>query len=162
MSAHIVRPVTETDIPWIKAWLNQHWGSERMVARGEIFYPADHAGFVALLEGEPAGLLTYRIVDQECEITALDSSKEGIGIGTTLIEAARQVAVEAGCRRLWLITTNDNLNALGFYQKRGFVLAAVYPNAMQHSRELKPEIPLIGANNIPLRDEIELEMPLES
>ncbi|MBN2500284.1 MAG: GNAT family N-acetyltransferase [Anaerolineales bacterium] len=157
-----IRPTTPADIPWIKAWLNQDWGSERMVARGEIFYPADHAGFAAFLADKPAGLLTYRIVDRDCEITLLDSFQEGIGIGTALIEAVRQMAAEAGCRRLWLITTNDNLNALGFYQKRSFTLAALYPNAIQHSRELKPEIPLIGANNIPLRDEIEFEMLLEA
>ncbi len=161
MAGYNLRATTPADIPWIKTWLNQNWGSERMVARGDVFYPGDHAGFAAFLDGEPAGLLTYRIVDRDCEITLLDSFKEGIGIGTALIEAARQMATEAGCRRLWLITTNDNLNALGFYQKRGFALAALYPNAVQRSRAIKPEIPLIGDNNIPLRDEIELEILLE-
>jgi len=58
-------------------------------------------------------------------------------------------------------TTNDNLNALRFYQKRGFVLAAVYPEAIERARKIKPTISLIGYEGIPLRDEIELEMPLE-
>ena len=47
-----------------------------------------------------------------------------------------------------------------FYQKRGFVLVAVHRNALAESRRLKPEIPLIGIDDIPLRDEIELEMEL--
>jgi RimJ/RimL family protein N-acetyltransferase len=77
-----------------------------------------------------------------------------------LIEAVKNTARAAKCKRLWLITTNDNLNALRFYQKRGFVLVAVHRNALEISRQLKPEIPLFGADGIPLRDEIELEMIL--
>ena len=71
-----------------------------------------------------------------------------------------RLAKKAGCSRIWLITTNDNLHALGFYQRRGFVIKAVHPNALDRSRELKPSIPLISENGIPLRDEIELEMSL--
>ena len=94
-------------------------------------------------------------------IAALDGLAQGQGIGTALLETVKQVALEAGCRRLWLIVTNDNLPALRFYQKRGFHLAAVYPNALEASRRLKPEIPLFGLDGIPLRDEIELELTLQ-
>ncbi len=52
------------------------------------------------------------------------------------------------------------MNALRFYQKRGFVLVAIHRDALDISRKLKPEIPLIGNDGIPLRDEIELEMIL--
>jgi GNAT superfamily N-acetyltransferase len=79
-----------------------------------------------------------------------------------LIDAVRQEAQRAGCKRLWLITTNDNLTALRFYQRRGFVLVAVHRNAVELSRKLKPQIPLIGEHGIPIRDEIELEMPLNN
>ena len=72
----------------------------------------------------------------------------------------RAAAVAAGCRRLWLITTNDNLPALRFYQRRGFVLAALHRDAIAASRRLKPQIPLLGLDNIPIRDELELEMAL--
>jgi Acetyltransferase (GNAT) family len=82
------------------------------------------------------------------------------GVGTALIEAAREVALQSGCKRLWLITTNDNLNALRFYQKRRFMLVAIHRNALEVSRRLKPGISLIGYDGIPLRDEIELEMLL--
>ena len=102
-----------------------------------------------------------RIANDECELISLDSLVEGIGVGTRLIEAVRGAAVSAGCRRLWLITTNDNTVALRFYQKRGFELATVHRNALDASRRLKPSIPRIGIDGIPLRDEIELEMRLE-
>jgi ribosomal protein S18 acetylase RimI-like enzyme len=96
----------------------------------------------------------------ECEIISLDSLVQGTGIGSALTDAVQQRAKAAGCQRLWLITTNDNLNALGFYQKRGFHLAALHRNALDVSRRLKPQIPLIGLDGIPLRDEIELEILL--
>jgi RimJ/RimL family protein N-acetyltransferase len=107
-------------------------------------------------------VLTYHIDGDACEIVTIDSLVPNAGIGTALIEAVRRAAQRAGCRRLWLITTNDNTVALRFYQKRGFVLAALYPNAVARSRQVKPEIPLTGNDGIPIRDEIELEMTLSS
>jgi len=117
-------------------------------------------GFVAVREGRPIGLVTYRIDGDECEITTLNSPVEGVGIGSALVAAVKGAAVSAKCKRLWLITTNDNLSALRFYQKRGFLLVAVHRDALQESRRPKPEIPLVGRDGIPLRDEIELEMLL--
>jgi len=105
-------------------------------------------------------LVTFQITGDACEIVTLDSLIEDRGIGTGLIEAVSTAASAVGCRRLWLITTNDNLHALGFYQKRGFRLAAVHPGAVDAARKLKPEIPLIGNDGIPIRDEIELEIVL--
>lgn len=112
------------------------------------------------MDGKAVGLVTYRIDGYECEIVTLDSLVEGMGIGSALVGAVKAAAVSAKCNRIWLITTNDNLTALRFYQKRGFVLAAVYPNALEQSRKLKPEIPFVGRHGIQLRDEIELEMRL--
>lgn len=91
----------------------------------------------------------------------ISSTRPGIGIGTRLIKAVTQAAQEAGCKRIWLITTNDNLDALRFYQKRGFRLVAVHRHAVDAARQLKPAIPLISNDHIPLHDEIELEMLLE-
>jgi ribosomal protein S18 acetylase RimI-like enzyme len=84
-----------------------------------------------------------------------------VGIGTALIDAVRDVAERAGCTRLWLVTTNDNLDALRFYQRRGFVLAALHRDAIEAARTLKPGIPAVGEYGIPIRDEIEMEMALE-
>lgn len=140
--------------------LHTHWGSTVMVSCGVLHDIAAQSGFVAVEGDELIGLLTYNIAGDACEITMMNSLREGIGIGSALIDAIRDVAVDARCKRLWLITTNDNLHALGFYQKRGFTLAAVHPDALARSRELKPQIPMVGMNGIPLRDEIELEMLL--
>ena len=72
------------------------------------------------------------------------------------MEKVEQVALENGCRVLRLPTTNDNLPALKFYQKRGFVLQRVLPGAVERSREIKPEIPLLGVDFIPISEEIDL------
>jgi ribosomal protein S18 acetylase RimI-like enzyme len=118
-------------------------------------------GFVALdADGRPIGLVTYQIAGKACEVVTLNSAQANRGVGTALLDAVRDVAVQARCSRVWLITTNDNLRALGFYQKRGYQLVAVHRDALQRSRELKPSIPLVSNDGIPVRDEVELEYPL--
>jgi ribosomal protein S18 acetylase RimI-like enzyme len=143
---------------WAQKLLTEYWASCFSVSRGRIHRADLLPGYVALIEKEPMGLLTYHISGKECEITTLNSLREGAGIGTMLIDAAREAALKAGCTRLWLITTNDNLPAVRFYQKRGFELVAVHRGAIAESRKLKPEIPHIGLDGIPIRDEIEMEM----
>jgi ribosomal protein S18 acetylase RimI-like enzyme len=143
------------------ALLTARWGTTQVVSRGVLHDLVDYPGIVAVQNGAIIGLLTYHIQGDHCEITSLDSLHENAGIGSALITAARAMAQAAGCRRLWLITTNDNLRTIGFYQKRGFELVAVHRRALDDSRRLKPQIPLIGLHGIPLRDEIEFEMWLD-
>ena len=145
----------------VAAFAQERWGTAKVVSRGKIYWADRLPGLLAMHDDTLVGLVTYTIEDDECEIVTLDSTVEGIGIGTALIEAAKEIATSANCRRLWLITTNDNVDALRFYQKRGLVLAKLHPLALDHSRTLKPEIPLVGNYGIPLRDELELEMILQ-
>jgi ribosomal protein S18 acetylase RimI-like enzyme len=161
MAEITLRPLKDADRAWLVAFLQGHWGSTRAVSRGVIHDLVAYPGVVAEVEGEIAGLLTYHIAGDQCEITSLDSVRENAGVGSALIAAAKTAALEEACTRLWLITTNDNLRAIGFYQKRGFELVAIHRRALDESRKLKPQIPLIGQHGIPLRDEIEFEMRLE-
>ena len=133
-----------------------------MVSRGVLHDIAAQDGFIAIREGSGIriGLVTYAIQGGECEMTLLQSMAERVGVGAALTLAVRDAAIAAGCGRLWLITTNDNTHALRFYQRRGFTIAAIHINALEQARKLKPGIPLTGADGIPLRDEIELEMRL--
>lgn len=153
-------PLDGTSRRWAHELIAENWGGMMMVSRGHLYDMRVFPGLVALLDGEHVGLLTYRIEGEQCEVMSLNSLREGVGVGGALLKAVRDIASGAGCRRLWLITTNDNLHALRFYQRQGFTLAALYPNALSASRALKPSIPLIGMDDIPLRDEIELEMVL--
>ncbi len=156
-----MRPLTPQDSEWVRQDIVQYWGDSIVVAHGKVYYPQTLPGFVAILKGDRVGLLTYSLEDENCKIVTITSTKPGIGIGTRLLKAVTQAAQEAGCKRLWLITTNDHLDALRFFQKRGFRLVAIHRGAVDAARQLKPLIPLIGNDQIPLHDEIELEMLLE-
>ena len=106
---------------------------------------------------EKLGLVTLHIGESECEITTLNSLSESLGVGTALVEAVETWAREAGLERLWLVTTNDNLEALKFWQKRGYELVTIHRNAIAEARRIKPQIPITGLHGITIRDEIELE-----
>ena len=108
-----------------------------------------------------AGVVTYLIEADACEVVSIDAVVQGEGVGTALLEAACEAAAAAGCRRVRLITTNDNVDALRFYQRRGFALSELRPGAVDESRRMKPQIPLVGAHGIPIRDELVLvrELP---
>jgi ribosomal protein S18 acetylase RimI-like enzyme len=156
----LVRPVGGDDRPWVRDLLERRWGSSTVVARGRLHDAAALPGFVALLAGESAGLATYLIEGAECELVTLDSLEEGRGVGSALLAAVRGYAREHGCRRLVLVTTNDNVPALRFYQRQGLTLVALRVGEIERSRRLKPEISEIGHDGIPIRDEIELEQLL--
>ena len=144
----------------VTSFIHDQWGSNRVVSKGRVFDPSELEGFAAVADEKVVGLVTFRVERDECEVVTLNSLSEGTGTGSSLLNAVRDTAIKARCRRLWLITTNDNLSALRFYQKWGLHIIAVYPNALEKSRRLKLEIPILGKEGIPLRDEIELEMIL--
>ncbi len=160
MTAMSIQPINDTHKIWINRILIDRWGSTTIVTRGVLHAANELSGFVAVEENVPVGLLTYRFEAGTCEVISLDSLAEGRGIGSSLLKSVEQVAKEKRCIRIWLITTNDNLRALRFYQRRGYVLVAVHRDAIKRSRQLKPQIPIVGKDGIPLRDEIELEKRL--
>jgi len=155
-----IQPLSKTHREWAIKLVKKYWKSEKIITRGKIHHIDKLPGFVALEGSVPVGLVIYNIENKECEIITLNSLKENKGIGTELISAVKKIAITESCRRLWLITTNDNIPALYFYQKRGFRIAAVYPGSIKEYRKFKPEIPTTGINGIPIRDEIELEIIL--
>ena len=154
-----VRELNAGDYSWVAGLLAEHWSATKVVSRGRVHDADRLPGFLAEADAERVGLVTYRLDSDECEVVTLNSLREGIGIGSALLDAVRGAAHKFGCRRTWLITTNDTLHALRFYQKRGWRLVALHRNALDESRRLKPVIPEIGIDDIPLRDEIELEFP---
>jgi GNAT superfamily N-acetyltransferase len=154
-----VRAREAADRAAAEEFLGRH-GSLRVARLEELVHPLDHPAFVAETADGLAGMLTY-VPGQDwlrCEILTVHAGEQWHGAGTALIEAVGQLARRHGCARLWVITTNDNVDALRFYQRRGFCLVRVHRGAVDRSRAiLKPEIPPVGAYGIPLRDEIELE-----
>jgi GNAT superfamily N-acetyltransferase len=130
-----------------------------MAANGDLFYPAEHNGFIA---GDWEGLITYRLGDGRCEVTLVMALRQGEGIGSALLDATAARARADDCTDLWLISTNDNLDALEWYRRKGFTVTAVREGAVDRSREtLKSSIPTHNRNNgLPICDEIELSLAL--
>jgi GNAT superfamily N-acetyltransferase len=159
MAVYTIRPVRTEDAGWIRGLMREHWAAEFVFVHGTRFQPDALPGFLAEIGTEKSGLITYAVAGGECEIVTLDSLVPGKGIGGALIDAVRNAAGLSGCRRLFVVTTNDNLRALRFYQRKGFALCALRPNALEETRRLKP-VPAVGADGIPIRDELELEMAL--
>jgi ribosomal protein S18 acetylase RimI-like enzyme len=134
----------------------KEWGSDFLVTRGKKYKSENLDGILVYDKKKIIGLGLYYIKN-DCEIVLLETFVQNNGIGTKIIEKIKEIAKTNKCKRIWLITTNSNINALRFYQKRGFHFSNIYINAMEESRKIKPEIPK-EENGIEIRDEIEFEM----
>lgn len=159
-----VRDFAPADRTWAAALIGGHSGGSPVVARlGELIDPLALEGLVAELDGQPVGLATvHEAAERGMEVVTLHADPPGAGAGAILLQTAWQVAAASGHRRLWLVTTNDSLDALHFYLRHGMHIAAVHGGVVDHDRALKPEIPAMNAvNGIPIRDLIELELAIE-
>jgi ribosomal protein S18 acetylase RimI-like enzyme len=151
-----VLPLDATDFKQVREIMVKEWGSDYVIVHSDIIHPAELAGYKIVDGEELVGLITYIVRGQECEIVTLNSFREGEGIGETLVKTVEKYALSQQCKTCMLVTTNDNLNALGFYQKRGFYISEVRPGAVDESRKVKLSIPMVAENGIPIRDEISL------
>lgn len=155
-----IERITNDTRELVNQFFIDNWYSTDMSIRGKIIDGTKLDGFLLQEDNTIVGLITYTFFDDICEIVSFDSKRENIGIGSALLRELEEVARDNSCNKMRLITTNDNMRALQFYQKRGYCLTKLYPNAMDEVRKVKPDVPLLGDNDIPLRDEIELEKQL--
>jgi ribosomal protein S18 acetylase RimI-like enzyme len=156
-SRQIIRRIDDSDKEWVQNILSESWGSTKVVTRGTIHHADRLPGFIAESDGQKVGMITWDVNDNMLEIVTLNVLKQREGIGRALIYAVFEEAESLQCTRVWVITTNDNIQAMSFYQSLGLMLVKVHKDAVTESRKLKPEIPLIGIDGIPINYEIELE-----
>jgi ribosomal protein S18 acetylase RimI-like enzyme len=157
-----VRPLSESDRPWAVQVESETWSTPVVARLGELIDPTELPGFVAFLDEERAGLASYAVRGEECELVTIRSLREGRGVGRALLDAARSAALEAGCTRLWLVTTNDNLRALELYQRWGMEIVALHRHSVTEARRhLKPSIGQYGTHGITIAHELELELRLD-
>jgi ribosomal protein S18 acetylase RimI-like enzyme len=155
-----IRPVRDDERGQVATLLTERWGSPVVVSRGIRHDLRELPTLVAEQNGDIVGIVTYAPGTDEAEITSLDALRPDHGFGTALLDAVVDIALASGWRRLWLVTTNDNMHALRFYQRRGWQLVALHRDAIDEARRLKPEISARGNDDIPIRHELELELPL--
>ena len=156
-----VRPFAEADVAWAEAVVAAELGGRWQVRRGQRVDALGGPGWVAEREGQPVGLLTAAPRDDGWELVLLVATERRSGVASQLVDHLLTEARSAGAARVWVVTTNDNLAALAFYQRRGFRLSALRPGAVDEARAtLKPEIPPTGQDDVPIRDELELAVDL--
>lgn len=148
---HLIAHLTETE-----------WGLPIVSVSG-LHNPSALPGIVAEYDGEILGVLTYRMNEYEMEVVTLKSLLEGRGIGSALLAEARRIA-QVARRRLFLITTNENLRAIGFYQRRGMEMVAIHRNFVEEVERAKAGVfggrAPVEDDGIVFRHAIEFEYPI--
>ncbi|GMA52425.1 hypothetical protein GCM10025857_37820 [Alicyclobacillus contaminans] len=159
---HIWPPEDQADRRWLEELWQREWGGDIMVSRGHVYRLTDLHALVAKLRDERVGAATYRFDGVGgCELMSINATLGGHGIGSQLLGAVESEARAAGCQRVWMVTSNDNIDALRFYQRRGYRMTAVHSGAIDAARRIKPTIPRVSEDGIEIRDEIELAKDLE-
>jgi GNAT superfamily N-acetyltransferase len=160
MNLNIV-PLSEDYTDEVERIVVGSWGGMEVAVHRELYDLREMPCFIAHSDKkELLGYCYYRLAGNECEIMAIEAVKQNIGVGSTLIKAVLEKARNEKCRRIYLQTTNDNAHAFRFYQRRGFSISAFRFNELDYLRRLKPTIPRLGEDDIPLLHEIEFELVL--
>lgn len=152
-----IRLALPDDSKWLNELMEKSWGGLPLVIRGKKYYPSALDGIIAENERGIAGFLFYEMRDRDCEIIVFEIFDKFKGTGTAILNKLKEIAKNKKCYRLYLMTTNDNLDALRFYQRRGFTICEIHVDSVKISRKIKPTIGMIGNHGIPVRDEIDLE-----
>lgn len=154
----MVREATDADRPAVRALFEQDFGRTKIVAFGEVVDIDAMPTLVAVLTVDPAGALAYRLLGDAIQIVALatDPMWQRSGVGGHLVAEAELLARRLDLARLVVATTNDNLPALYFYQRRGYRLTDLVPDSIiMHTGQQ-----VAGFASIPVRDEVRLEKKL--
>lgn len=149
-----IRTILDSDKNAIHQLLEELWGSGEMVLSTGTYHLEALPGFLAEEKGTIIGFLTYAIHGQSLEIISLNALCPNKGIGSQLLQAVEEKARQMGKETVELVTTNDNLDAIAFYRKRGYHHICTYPDAVTKARQRKPSIPMTAENGIPIRDEL--------
>src|SRR5437899_4360409 len=151
----LVREATDADRRAARELFERDFGRTKIVAFGEVMDIDQMPALVAVMSVEPSGALAYRLLGNALHIVALatDPMWQRSGVGGHLVAEAELLARRLKLSRLVVSTTNDNLPALYFYQRRGYRLTNIVPESITvHTGQQ-----VAGFAGIPVRDEVRLE-----
>ncbi len=144
------------DATFIDEQWRRLWGLP-VVSLDREYQPTDVEGLVYRDgDGAPQGLVTWYVDGDRAEIVTVDAFEQGRHVGGRLLNGAEEEMRRRGAKRATIMTTNDNLRAIAFYVRHGYRIVAVHLDAMDRVRQLKPEVPKTGHDDLPLQDVIEL------
>jgi GNAT superfamily N-acetyltransferase len=154
----LVREATDADRAAARELFTRDFGRTKIVAFGEVMDIDSMPALVAAMYRDLSGALAYRLFGDALHIVALatDPMWQRSGVGGHLVAEAELLARRLKLSRLLVSTTNDNLPALYFYQRRGYRVSAMIPDSV--IKHTKQEV--AGFAGIPVRDEIQLEKRL--
>lgn len=143
------------------ALMMRHWGSHRMMI-GLRVYDCAELPLLGLFsaKGEPLAVASWAMDSEIAVLCALHALSPGQGAAVQMLDAVKAAAKAKGAVKLRAMLTNDNLPAMGFYQKQGFRFSGLYVEAIDHYRSVIPTIIKTGHQDIPVRDALELEIGL--
>jgi len=153
-----VREANDADRRAARELFQRDFGRTRIIAFGEVMDIDQMPALVALMHREPSGALAYRLLGDALHIVALatDPMWQRSGVGSHLVAEAELLARRLALSRLLVATTNDNLPALYFYQRRGFrLIGAAVESVIAQTQEVHA-----GFGGIHVRDELHLAKQL--
>jgi len=151
----LVREATDADRVAARELFARDFGRTKIVAYGAVMDIDQMPALVAVRYADPSGALAYRLHGDALHIVALatDPMWQRSGVGGHLVAEAELIARRLNLRRLVVSTTNDNLPALYFYQRRGYRMTDFVPSSIiMHTGQ-----EVAGFAGIPVRDEVRLE-----
>ena len=157
-----LRNATHEDWQWLLAE-SEPIGGAQIVSNGVLHTLSDHNAIVALSEDQRVGFAVYRLDLPEAELLAIRAVQQWGGVGTMLIQNVERRVKAKGAQKLWLCTTNDNISAIQFYQRRGYRFRALHAGEFQNVLKIKgfdADTPVVGQNRIVIRDELVFEKTL--
>ena len=165
-----VVPATDDDLKAIEAINDFFWGNMEQDVFGRAYRILDCENLVAkpsedesdlLEEGNKgiAGQLSLKAEDEgflHIVVIHVWPDWQGKGVGRCFLDASIARARELGMSCIKLGTTNDNIPAIYFYQRAGFVIEEVVPGEVADHHGIAPK----GFAGIRIRDEIRLRLDL--
>ena len=152
---YVVKKASSQDRGEIKRLVQLFWGEQEQLTFDTIFNVSELPAHVAKKENKAVGFVSFAELHDDLIVAALGIIPEyqGMGIGRRLVANAEKEAKRLKKKRMLVSTSNDDLPALAFYQRLGFQIYEVKPNAIaeKHGKVLK------GIGNLPIRDELRLQ-----
>lgn len=138
----------------IMAKIKTNWGSTSIVYSGMVYDLNTLKGIALKNNDIIVSILFYQVINKELNIILLESFVKRKGFGRIILQKIKEISKGNKYKRIIVTTTNDNIDAIKFYQLNEFDIIEVKFNAVDLSRKIKPEIPSVGNYGIKIKHEL--------
>ncbi|MGC9345691.1 MAG: GNAT family N-acetyltransferase, partial [Candidatus Bathyarchaeales archaeon] len=123
---------TDKEREKIREFVQRFWGEQEQLTFDRKFMVAELPAYVAKVENNIIGLISFSEVNEAVIIVALGvlPQYQGFGVGRSLIGQVEAEAKKMQKKELLVSTSNDDLPALAFYQSLEFQIYEVKPNVI--------------------------------